>query len=180
MDYLEHLIKGIESIEDWRSDFARHAQNVGLGKEGFDLSLITKAVFEENGKIIRVSSLPTTMERIAISQFFKKEGCDVFLSEKLIYKTPWCGVTEQEKLPQIKNSPEEKALEEICVCYPEQASKIKEMFRRYGFRWFSTNNYGVDGQGKVKVFDYIANMTWSSHRNFLVDGKGQEVFRFDS
>lgn len=180
MEYLEHLIKGIESIDAWCKDFSRHAENVGLSNEGFSLGLITKTVFEEDGKIIRVSSLPTTLERVAVYEFFKSQDCDIFLPERIICQTDWCGVTEQKKIPTILHKPESQAFRDVYSCYPEKMVKIKELLEKYRFKWFNSGNYGIDENGKVKIFDYIVNLTWSLHKNALVDGKGEVVFKFDA
>lgn len=180
MEHLNRIIKAIRMMDSCRGKISEVADKTKLGNEGFAISLITKLVFEEDEKIYRVSSLPTAFQRVALSEFFKSLGCDIFLPERIVFETSWCAVTEQDKLREVFSNSEEKALEDICKCYPAQAKQIKSLFEEYKIKWFNVNNYGVDKDGRVKIFDYIANVNWSTHKKGLTRGDGTVVYKHDS
>lgn len=146
---------------------------------GLRLNIYGKYICEIDGHIYRIYGQREGLEKLGLIKFFKEQGLSMFLEEKQLYtKTNEIVITKQEKItPLFLNGGDKECLtilkEQIS---PEEYQRMVNIFNSIGFMWFGgNNNCGKDKNGKIKIYDWIANISYTNRRGIpqIINTKGE-------
>lgn len=158
------------------TSFLEDLHRVNLSPNYSGITFVGKAVWEENGKIYRVSDLNDAQRRIGICAYFEKLGFPIFQKEKVLLKREWITLTSQEKLAPVeipesvegrtdlffnqsdKNDTEKFLAEYFFGLFGEERYKIlQKEFNDLEIMWVHKDNIGMSGD-QIKIFDYVADV----------------------
>lgn len=155
-----------------------------------------KIVFEEEDIIYRLSSVTDMQKRIGLSHYFSSKGCPILADETIIILSQlWC-LTSQEKLKKFDKTKVRKIppIRDIRIAdysrefyrfletaiyedYGEKAYQIAQsLFNQFDIIWPHEENVGIDKSGKIKIFDYVANVAATTE--YLKDQNGNILCDF--
>lgn len=146
------------------------------------LLLQDKIVLEKENEIYKISPFREGLIRVGLIQFAEDHGIQIFLSEKIVQiEKGFCIVTKQEKIPEVFNGiTDEVFLEKLSKEIEEEDfKKIQFLFDTFHIMWYGNKNSGRDKNGKIKIFDFIANVGLKEQTNnkyVLTNFKGGIIF----
>lgn len=177
----EELFEALRDFERSATFIRNFAKQNNLGRQDVSIVFFGKIILPSpvKGKIIKIDSRNETFKRIAFCREAEKRGIDLFVKPQIKIDTDFFIVTEEEQLcelwipedcdrikiektpsiDQMSNSFEAKFItHRICSDYPEKFFQIQKLFQEYKVGWFGINNVGLAQNGKIKIFDFVADI----------------------
>lgn len=136
-------------------------------------------------------------KRIGLYHYFSSKNCPILAEETIIILSQlWC-LTAQEKLKEfnrirIKNIPPIRDIRiadykrnfyrclETAI-YEDYGEKVyqtaQSLFDQFDIIWPHEKNVGIDKFGKIKIFDYVANVAATTE--YLKDSFGNILCNFE-
>lgn len=145
---------------------------------GLKLHIYGKYIIEEDGFIYRIYGWREGLEKLGLIKYFEEQGVHILLPEKQIAtKTKEIIFTKQKKITPISLKGDQECLSILKnQLSQKEYEHMIEIFQKIGFMWYGGNrNCGKDEDGKIKIFDWIANISVTKRRGKpqIINSKGE-------
>lgn len=155
---LKELALRVENLEKARKAFDDLKMVPGYK---FDISCRDKTVLDDGeGDIIKMEPLFAGMKRKALAQYFKKIGFPILVEGIIVPEctTEYLLTTREERINDVGWRSDDMVLQAITEKYgQERLKEFQDLMKKFSMHWYGSNfNTGLDSNGDIKIFDYVA------------------------
>lgn len=179
---IDDLLKSFTEIAINNNHIRNFSKRYNLSESSPNFNFFGKLVFpsEKQGRIIKIDTRLEGLKRIALYKEAAKRGIDIFVKPRIRKETELFIIFEEDKMnelwisiecdkptimkmrsiDQMSDSFEAKFISyRIKTDYQNQFDQIEDFFKEFHIGWFGLRNVGLDQYGKIKIFDYVANIS---------------------